>query len=125
MSIRQMVADSLAATELSNQQKKLAGQLASQARQAIGDRARQHATDFREEIGIPGDVIVTEWHDDLGKLHQVVVDRIGTVRSVAYTSSRPSGRDRTIHRLTAVPLEHLEEHFGPLMSADFVAQPTS
>lgn len=111
------VADSLAATAESDRQKKLAGLLARQARNAISDRALSLA----EASDLPGfgDKIVAEWTDDANRLRRIVVTPHGRVLSYAYTGRRPSGRAHSIHRLTNVPLAHLEEHFGPLMTPDY------
>ena len=120
MDIRQTVADSLAATTRSKQEEQVARQLARQARHAISDRALMLADGVREAVGIKtGDAIVAEWNDIRGRLRRIVVTPSGNVLSVTYTNGRPSGRHHTTHRLTSVPLAHLEEHFGPLMKADF------
>lgn len=59
---------------------------------------------------------LAEWHDDAGNYHRIyyVYTFHPQVVSVKYpANARPSGRNST-QDLHKTPLEHLQEHFGPL-----------
>lgn len=119
MDIRQTVTSSLAATAKSKQQALLAGQLARQAREAIRIRALHLAEQLPS--GISGETMVANWIDDSNRHRKIVINSCGNVFSLMYYAGRPDGLICSSHRLDCTSLEHLEQHFGPLMPADFEA----
>ena len=120
MTITAMAEEAISQKAESERLKKASDELSRKVREAILNRAKEiveQSCDLPSSPGKQLECVVAEWTDEKDRFHQIICRTyFGALTSKTYTEKRPSGRLTSTQSLSRTPLEHLSEHFGPLMS---------